>query len=107
MKLYSPKDAHDAWRAGEIHIIDIREQHEYDLTWVADMPLIPMSELLDRIDELPTDKTLVLFCRSGNRSGQVTDYLMGTGDFDDVANLEGGILAWAAVGLPYEGPPPQ
>ena len=107
MKVYSPKDAYDAWQAGQVMIIDVREQHEYDTTHVAGMPLIPMSELIDRIDELPTDKPLVIFCRSGNRSGQVTDYLDGTGDYGEVANLTGGILAWADDGLPYEGAPPQ
>lgn len=107
VKVYSPKDAYDAWQAGQVTIIDVREQHEYDTTRVAGMPLIPMSELIDRIDELPTDKPLVIFCRSGNRSGQITDYLDATGDYGEVANLTGGILAWAADGLPYEGAPPQ
>ena len=107
MKVYSPKDAYDAWQAGDVAIVDIREQHEFETTWVPGMPLLPMSELLDRMDELPTDTPLVLFCRSGNRSGQVTDYLNGTGDYGEVANLDGGILAWAAQGLPYEGAPPQ
>jgi rhodanese-related sulfurtransferase len=107
VKVYSPKDAYDAWQAGHVTIIDVREQYEYDTTHVAGMPLIPMSELMDRMDELPTDKPLVIFCRSGQRSGQVTDYLDGTGDYDEVANLTGGILAWAADGLPFEGAPPQ
>ncbi len=107
MKVYSPKDAYDAWQAGQVTIVDVREQREYDTTHVPGMPLLPMSELMDRMDELPIEMPLVIFCRSGNRSGQVTDYLNGTGDYGEVANLEGGILAWAAQGLPYEGEPPQ
>ncbi len=107
MKIYSARDAHDAWQAGHVAIVDVREQAEYETTRVSGMPLLPMSELLDRIDELPTELPLILFCRSGNRSGQVADYLNGQGEHGDVANLEGGILAWAAQGLPYEGEPPQ
>jgi rhodanese-related sulfurtransferase len=106
VKVYSPKDAYEAWQAGTVTIIDVREQQEHDTTRVEGIALVPMSELVDRLDELPTDKPLVILCRSGNRSGQVTDYLNGVGDFGEVANLDGGILAWAAYGLPYEGAPP-
>jgi rhodanese-related sulfurtransferase len=107
VKVYSPQEAFAAWQAGEVAIVDCREQREYDNNHVEGMPLIPMSELMDRLDEIPTGKPLVMFCRSGNRSGQVADYLNNTGDFGDVANMEGGILAWAAQGLPYEGAPPE
>ncbi len=106
MKVYSAKDAHDAWRAGQVAIVDVREQKEYDATHIPGMPLIPMSELMDRLQELPSELPLVIMCRSGNRSGQVTDHLNDAGDHGEVANLEGGILAWAAQGLPYEGDPP-
>lgn len=107
MKIYTAKDGYQAWQAGEVAIVDVREQQEYDTTHVPGMPLVPMSELMDRMDELPTDRPLVIFCRSGNRSGQVAEYLNAMGEHGDVANLEGGILAWAAQGLPYEGEPPQ
>lgn len=103
----SPREAYEAWVAGRVNIVDVREQHEYDTTRVPDMPLIPMSELRERIDELPTDRPLVLFCRSGNRSGQIADVLNAEGEHGEVANLVGGIIAWAADGLPYEGPPPR
>ena len=100
-------DAYAAWQAGQVAIVDIREQDEHDTTRVPGIPLIPMSELMDRLDELPSGPPLVILCRSGNRSGQVADYLNGAGDHGEVANLEGGILAWAAQGLPYEGEPPR
>ena len=106
MKELSAREAYEAWQAGEVAIVDVREEHEYDTTHVPDMPLIPMSELQDRLDELPADRPLVIFCRSGRRSADVTDYLNDLGDYGEVANLEGGILAWATQGLPYEGAPP-
>lgn len=107
MKVYSAKEAHDAWRAGRLAIIDVREQAEHDATRVADVPLIPMSELVERVDDLPTDRELVIMCRSGQRSARVAEYLSQQGDRGEVANLEGGILAWAAEGLPYEGETPS
>ena len=107
MKQYTVKDAYDAWQAGEVAIVDVREEREHDTTRVPGIPLIPMSELQDRLEEIPTGLPLVILCRSGNRSATVTDFLNDLGDYGEVANLEGGILAWAANGLPYEGDPPQ
>jgi len=107
MKEYTARQAHEGWRAGTLAIVDVREEPEHRVTRVADVPLIPMSELLDRIDELPADRELVILCRSGQRSAQVADYLTAQGEHGEVANLEGGIIAWAAEGLPYEGDPPR
>jgi rhodanese-related sulfurtransferase len=104
---YSVTEAHRLWTEGAIAIVDVREQSEHDATRVEGVPLIPMSELLANIDELPTDRPLAILCRSGNRSGQVADYLTATGEYGDVANIEGGIIAWAVQGLPYEGEPPR
>jgi len=107
MRELSPREAHAAWQSGELAIIDCREQDEHDATRVAGAELIPMSEFLARIDELPEDRRLAILCRSGSRSGQVADYLTATGEHGEVANITGGIIAWAADGLPYEGEPPR
>jgi rhodanese-related sulfurtransferase len=101
-----PEEAHAAWSAGEVAIVDVREEAEHDRSRVAGVPLVPMSELLDRVDELPRDRPLVLICRSGSRSYSVGEYLEANEGFDGTVNLEGGIIAWAAAGLPYEGEPP-
>jgi rhodanese-related sulfurtransferase len=106
VKELSAQEAHAAWTAGEASIVDVREQDEFDAVRVPGIPLIPMSELLERIDELP-DGPLVIMCRSGARSASVADYLENQVGREDVANLEGGIIAWAAGRLPYEGDPPR
>ena len=100
-------EAHRLWSAGELAIIDCREEAEYEATRVEGIPLIPMSEILARVDELPTDLPLAIICRSGSRSAQVADYLTAAGDHGEVANVSGGIIAWAVEGLPYEGEPPR
>ncbi len=85
----------------DVVLIDVREQSEYDEAHIPGITLIPMSEFQSRVDEVPTDKTVVLTCRSGNRSGQVYDYLNQLG-YDNIHNMEGGILAWQAAGLEVE-----
>ena len=79
--------------------IDVREQWEYDEAHIPGVSLIPMGEVPDRLDEIPTDKQVIVTCRSGNRSGQITDYLRSVG-FDNVSNMSGGILAWEENGYP-------
>jgi rhodanese-related sulfurtransferase len=107
VRVYSVADAHRLWSAGELAIVDCREEREYETTHVAGVPLLPMSEILSRLDELPSARPLAILCRSGARSGQVAEYLDASGDHGEVANVEGGIIAWAAEGLPYEGEPPH
>jgi rhodanese-related sulfurtransferase len=103
----TPAEAHARLAAGELAIIDCREEEEHAVNRVDGAALIPMSELLARIDELPTDRPLAILCRSGSRSGQVADYLTAVGEHGEVENIEGGIIAWAADDLPYEGEPPR
>lgn len=101
------REAHDAWAGGKLTILDCREPSEHEAQHVPGTVLLPMSALVDRIDEVPADGPLAILCRSGNRSGQVADYLNAQGDWGEVANIEGGIIAWAAEGLPYEGSVPR
>ncbi len=85
----------------DVVLIDVREQWEYDEGHIPGITLIPMSELENRLDEIPTDKTVVLTCRSGNRSGRMHAFLEDQG-FDNTVNMAGGILAWEEAGLEVE-----
>ena len=85
----------------DVLIIDVREQWEYDEGHIPGITLIPMGEIPNRLTDIPTDKPVIVTCRSGNRSGQVTDFLKQQG-FDNVHNMEGGILAWEAAGYTVE-----
>lgn len=85
----------------DVFVIDVREQWEYDEGHIPNITLIPMAEVPNRLSEIPTDKEVIVTCRSGNRSGQVVDFLREQG-FDNVHNMDGGILAWEAAGLPVE-----
>lgn len=86
---------------GEIFVVDVREDWEYAEGHVSGATLIPLGSIPDRVDDIPTDKPVVLVCRSGNRSGQAFRYLVGEG-FDNVHNMTGGMNAWRAAGLDVE-----
>ena len=85
----------------DVFVLDVREQSEYDEKHIPNINLLPMSELESRIDEIPTDKTVFVTCRSGNRSNQVTQFLRQNG-YDNVHNMAGGIIAWEQAGYPVE-----
>ena len=85
----------------EVMILDVREQSEWDEVHIPGATLIPMGDIPARIKEIPTDKTVIVQCRSGNRSSQVTDYLRKQG-MTNVHNLAGGMNEWQAAGLPVE-----
>lgn len=82
--------------AGEkIHLVDVREPFE-NADFNIGGTLVPLGNIrmmqIDEIDDLK-DEELVLYCRSGNRSGQACMFLETMG-FKDVKNLTGGMLAW-------------
>lgn len=85
----------------DVFVLDVREQWEYDEGHIPGVTLLPMNSVPDRLSEIPTDKTVVVTCRSGNRSSQVVEFLRRQG-FTNVHNMTGGILAWQAAGLPVE-----
>jgi rhodanese-related sulfurtransferase len=79
-------------------LLDVREPEEWQAGHAPDASFIPMSFVAARIGELPSDRPIVVMCRSGGRSALVTEALVGLG-FDAV-NLAGGIEAWAAEDRP-------
>ncbi len=77
-------------------VIDVRETDEWEEFRVPGAALIPLNEVPDRIDEVPTDRTVYVVCRSGGRSAKAVAFLRGHGL--DAVNVAGGSLAWAEAG---------
>jgi molybdopterin/thiamine biosynthesis adenylyltransferase/rhodanese-related sulfurtransferase len=75
-------------------LLDVREPSEYAICHIDDSLLIPLGQLPARLDVLPTDRPIVIHCKSGGRSARATAMLRAKGY--DARNLAGGILAWAA-----------
>jgi rhodanese-related sulfurtransferase len=82
--------------AGSGWLLDVREQSEWDSGHAPEAHLIPMGQIMDRLDEIPTDAAIVVICHSGYRSWQVTQALV-RGGYDAV-NVAGGMEAWQSAG---------
>ena len=74
-------------------ILDVREPYEVEVCGIGGICL-PMSQLIDRIEEIPKDVPVVVHCRSGSRSCAVIDALSSRYGFSNLINLKGGIQAW-------------
>jgi sulfur-carrier protein adenylyltransferase/sulfurtransferase len=77
-----------------IVLLDVREPYEREMALIDPSLHIPMSEVPDRLDEVPRDRTVVVYCHGGGRSAMVAGYLEQSG-FRQVVNLAGGIDAWS------------
>jgi adenylyltransferase/sulfurtransferase len=77
----------------DVVLLDVREPHE---TFICNLPnstLIPMAEIPRRMGEIDRQRDVVVYCRSGARSGRVVAFLRRQG-FERVMNLRGGMLDW-------------
>ncbi len=77
-------------------LVDVREGHEYALGHLTGSINIPLGDLAARFEELPADSAVVFICRSGGRSRTACE-LAARGGVRSVADLEGGLMAWAAA----------
>jgi len=81
----------------DLAVLDVREPVEWAHGHIAGSQHIPMNELPERLAELPDGQVLVV-CKVGGRSAQVTGWLVQQGR--DAVNLDGGLLDWQAAGRP-------
>jgi rhodanese-related sulfurtransferase len=88
---------------GEAVMLDVREENELDYESILLDEVIyhPMSEIMDRLDRIPKNKTIIVVCPGGVRSSKVANLLMMQG-YKAVANLDGGLMMWKMQGLPFE-----
>ncbi len=84
-----------------VKLIDVREQNEWDESHLDAAVHVPQGELIERLDEVAPDSSerLLLHCRTDNRSSKMAAELSDLG-YDNVAVVEGGIVAWEGAGLP-------
>lgn len=78
----------------DLVLLDVREDNEVALCNIPGYTHIPMNLIPLRHNELPDDKTIVVYCHHGRRSYNSALYLASVG-FDKLYNLDGGIDAWA------------
>lgn len=85
------------------HIIDVRDPHEYVAGHIPSAPLIPVSTVFARREELPKDGKIIFTCAVGQRSALACEMAAAAGiPADRLYNLEGGTEAWIKAGEPVE-----
>jgi rhodanese-related sulfurtransferase len=87
-------------RLAEIQLVDCRELYEWDAGRIEGAVHIPLNSIMAGAGaDLDKDRPIAVICRSGNRSELATMMLQARGF--DAHNVEGGMEAWAAEGLPF------
>jgi len=87
---------------GKFRVIDVREPSErVEIGFVPTSANVPLDKVLDGSANIPTDKPLLMVCKSGRRSMRAAETLQARG-YRDLTNLTGGTLGWIEAGLPVE-----
>lgn len=96
MENITPEEVKERLNKGEaLNLVDVREPNE-NAEFNIGGQLVPLGQIRAmQVDELENlkDKEVIVYCRSGNRSGQAA-MILETMGFQNVKNLTGGMLAW-------------
>ncbi|PYZ92013.1 MBL fold metallo-hydrolase [Salipaludibacillus keqinensis] len=95
----SPETAMNMQKNGDLQILDVREDHEFEAEHVKDAKHMVLNHLPEKGDQL-ADHTMALYCGSGARSAIATSILKSKGY--DVKNIKGGFMRWKKEELPTE-----
>jgi sulfur-carrier protein adenylyltransferase/sulfurtransferase len=79
----------------DIQLIDCREQNEYDYAKIPNTTLIPLGQIVNRMDEIDSSRVTVVHCKMGGRSAKAIMDLQQAGFTGTLVNLHGGITAWS------------
>jgi rhodanese-related sulfurtransferase len=93
----SPRQAQQLQHDGAV-LLDVRENDEWAAGRAPGAVHVPLGQLAHRLAELPAGSEVVTVCRSGRRSATAAEHLRAAGF--SVHNLDGGMQAWQAAGLP-------
>ncbi len=82
-------------RGDDLQIIDVREQKEYDVARLEGAQLIPLGQVVGRMNEIDPSRETVVHCKLGGRSAKAIEALKAAGFKGRLVNLKGGITAWS------------
>lgn len=95
----SSQELSDMMATEDVYLVNVHVPYEGEI--VGTDAHISYTEIASRLDELPTDQTVVIYCRSGNMSTQAAQEMLDAGA-SGFSELEGGFIEWEAAGLPFE-----
>lgn len=82
-------------RGDDLQIIDVRDQKEYDVARLENSKLIPLGQVVNRMNEIDPNRETVVHCKMGGRSARAVEALKAAGFRGRLVNLKGGITAWS------------
>lgn len=85
----------------ELLVLDVRSPEEYAAGHVPGAVNVPYDQVAARLAEIPKDKDVVLYCRSGRRTGIAAEVLESNG-YTRLRRLQGDLEAWMKAGRPIE-----
>lgn len=91
---------------GQVTLVDVRQPGEYQAGHIPGTRLIPLPELVDRLDEIPRNLPVIVYCSSGPRSRAACQLMAMDDRFTEIINLSGGFNSWegeAALGRENQG----
>ena len=94
---------HQSRHPDHLFVLDVRTPQEYAAGHVPGAVNVPHDQLASRLAEVPKDKDVVLYCKSGRRAGIAADVLAANG-YTRLSHLEGDMPAWVAKGHAVEKP---
>ena len=81
-------------KTNHLHLIDVREPHEWDICHIEGATLIPLGQIQNRLSEIRGNDEVIIYCKMGGRSKKAYKILQDNG-FGALKNLRGGIRAWS------------
>lgn len=92
----SASDAKKAMDAdSDIQLIDVRQPDEYAFAKIEGSKLIPLGEVVRRMNELDPEREAIIHCKMGGRSAKAIEMLQAAGYQGKLKNMKGGITAWS------------
>jgi rhodanese-related sulfurtransferase len=97
---YTPQQVADLLERGDVQLIDVREPYEHEAGRIAGDRLVELMQLTAQFQTISREKPVIFYCRTGSRSAMATEAFRHAGF--DAHNMAGGLIEWAAAGLPLE-----
>ena len=79
----------------DIQLIDVRQPDEHAFAKIDGAKLIPLGEIIKRMDEIDPARETVIHCKAGGRSAKAIEALQRAGFQGELRNMRGGITAWS------------
>jgi rhodanese-related sulfurtransferase len=98
----SPERASELAAGGDVVLLDVRTPGERAAASIPGSMHVPLTQLPQRLAEVPADRPLLVFCAGGYRSSIAASLLARSGR-EGVREIAGGVTAWQTAGLPAEG----